>query len=54
MSNEPISPKPRKGIRVWVDCVLLYLIVLLFGLVGICSGLVGALLNLVLPKNHKK
>ncbi len=54
MSNKPISPEPRKGIRVWVDCALLYFIIILFGMFGIGSGLLGAALKLILPKNRGK
>ena len=54
MPKKPISPEPRTGIRVLVDCVLLYIIVFLFGVFGIVTGLVGALLSLVIPRGRGK
>lgn len=54
MSKKPVSPEPRTGIRVWLDCVLLYTIVSLFGIFGMLTGLIGAVLALVLPRNRGK
>ena len=50
----PDPPAPRRGIRVWLDCVLLYVIVILFGIFGIVTGLVGAILSLILPRHRGK
>lgn len=50
MSKKPVSPKPRKGVRVWVDCVLFYAIVAIFGLAGMLVAVVAALLYLLLPR----
>ena len=50
MPNAPVSPKPRRGLRVWVDCVLFYGIVVLFGICGMLEAVVGAVLYLLLPR----
>ena len=50
MSKNPVSPEPRTGVRVWVDCVLFYAIVIIFGLFGLLEGVVAAILYLILPR----
>jgi len=50
MPNPSSLPAPRKGLRVWVDCVLLYLIVAVFGLVGMLTAVSSAILYLILPR----
>ena len=52
MSKKPISPKARTGVRVWVDCVLLYIIVILFGIFGMLEAVVCAFLYLILPRDR--
>ena len=50
MSKNPVSPEPRTGVRVWVDCVLFYSIVIAFGLFGLLEAIVAAILYLILPR----
>lgn len=54
MPKKSISPEPRTGFRVWVDCVLLYLIVSAFGVGGMLTALLATLIHLVLPRNRGK
>lgn len=50
MSKALPPERARKGIRLWVDCVLLYLIVAGFGIVGMLTAIVSAVLYLLLPR----
>lgn len=42
--------KPRSGLRIWVDCVLFYGIVVIFGIGGLLTAVVGGVLYLLLPR----
>ena len=52
MPKRSVPHKPRSGLRVWVDCVLFYGIVVIFGIGGMLTAVVGALLYLVLPRRR--